>query len=67
MNDQDRTRLQNHSVLIAPAWATYVTSRQPNLKTRACKSAIGKKCKNSVNTNSSLVTWPDFEKIIGKN
>ena len=32
LNDQDRARLQNYSVLIAPAWATYVTSRQSKLR-----------------------------------
>ena len=67
MNDQDRARLQNDSVLIAPAWATYVTSRQSNLRQEHARVQSERNVKSSVNTNSSLVTWPDFEKIIGKN
>ena len=69
MNDQDRARLQNYSVLIAPAWAraTYVTSRQSQLRQEHARVQSERNVKSSVNTNSSLVTWPDFEKIIGKN
>ena len=67
MNDQDRARLQNYSVLIAPAWATYVTSRQSKLRQEHARVQSERNVKSSVNTNSSLITWPDFEKIIGKN
>ena len=60
MNNQERARLQNYSVLIAPTWATYVNrhvSRQSNLRQEHARVQSERNVKGSVNTNSSMVTW----------